>query len=539
MSAYPFARERRKHICLDGISGLLRVADRECRPTRPWINATHARPTVKSPLNHTRQQTNFSGISAGEFSPGILCMNDPSTVEQTRRWFVTWAAVLLGVGILMVHSSSVTSRPTNFELVHLSRHLIFLTIGLAAAFVSALIPPRLWKRLAPWLFFVTLVLLVLVLIPGLGTRVKGAQRWLRLGPVSMQPSELAKVTLPLFLGVLLERYRPLLRSWVTGPCLFVMPLVLMVPLVVLEPDLGTALFLCGGGATVLWLSGFPLRNFLAGIAALIPAVVYLVIHKPYQLQRITGFVATWSNFDKAPYQIQQSLATMGAGGIWGVGLGKGWQKLSFLPEANTDFVFAVIGEELGLLGTVSVVGLWGGLLVTGLKLLAPFPRGSFERVVGTTLLLQIVFQAALNVAVVTALVPPKGISHPLISCGGSNLVASLISLGLILGLSVTGRVPESTEIQDEGKYQREPKEPEQPVPSPTVPVAPPKTTRLISNPPTPVAEEPTETAPNPKEPLKGPTRRRVKTPQVTPEGQSTPAAEPSKSGKSRNSARST
>ncbi len=356
-------------------------------------------------------------------------------MEQDRRWFITLAGVLLGFGVLMVHSASITSRPTNFEQIHLSRHLMFVTLGLGLAAIAAVTPARILRALAPWLFAATLALLVIVLVPGIGTRVKGAQRWLRFGPVSLQPSELAKLALPLLLGAMLDRYRGLLRSWMIGPVWFCLPVALMVPLVLLEPDLGTALFLCFSAAVMLWLSGWPLRNFLAGLGAAIPAVVYLVINKPYQMQRITGFVATWTDLNQAPYQIQQSLATLGAGGMWGVGLGKGWQKLSFLPEANTDFVFAVIGEELGMLGTLSVVALWAGLLHFGLRLLSRLEPGSFERTVATTLLMQIVFQAALNIAVVTALVPPKGISHPLISCGGSNLVVSLISLGVIVSLS--------------------------------------------------------------------------------------------------------
>jgi cell division protein FtsW len=356
-------------------------------------------------------------------------------VELDRRWFVTLAAILLGFGILMVHSASITSRPTDFEQIYLSRHLIFMTIGLAFGGAAALLPPQGWRRLAPWIFLATLALLVVVLIPGIGTRVKGAQRWIRVGPLSMQPSELAKIALPLFLGSMIERYRSRLRTWLVGPILFLIPLGMMVPLVLLEPDLGTALFLCFGAAVMLWLAGWPLRNFAAAMGCAIPAVVYLVLHKPYQLRRIMGFIATWTDLNQAPYQIQQSLATLGAGGVWGVGLGKGWQKLSFLPEANTDFVFAVIGEELGLLGTLSVLALWGALLYSGLRLLSRLERGSFERIVGLTLLMQLIFQAALNVAVVTALVPPKGISHPLISCGGSSLVVSLLSLGIIISLA--------------------------------------------------------------------------------------------------------
>ena len=418
-------------------------------------------------------------------------------MEQDRRWFITLAAVLLGFGVLMVHSASITSRPTNFEQIHLSRHLMFVTLGLGLAALAAVTPARTLRALAPWLFAVTLVLLIIVLVPGVGTRVKGAQRWLRFGPVSLQPSELAKLALPLMLGALLHRYRGYLRSWIIGPLLFCLPVTLLVPLVLLEPDLGTALFLCFSAAVMLWLTGWPIRNFLGGLAATLPVVVYLVINKPYQLQRITGFVATWTDLNQAPYQIQQSLATLGAGGFWGVGLGKGWQKLSFLPEANTDFVFAVIGEELGLLGTLSVVALWAGLLQFGLRLLSRLESGSFERTVASTLLLQIVFQAALNIAVVTALVPPKGISHPLISCGGSNLVVSLISLGVIVSLSNAPRRPISASILDERRsvvINRRTFDLPPVVPQPTAAVSPKPTRRRTPKSPKPVVVEEPATA---------------------------------------------
>src|SRR5262249_16692312 len=149
----------------------------------------------------------------------------------------------------------------------------------------------------------------------------------------------------------------------------------------------------------------------------------------------TGFLETWTNWDAAPYQIKQSLVTFGAGGIFGAGIGKGWQKLSFLPEANTDFIFAVIGEELGLVGTVGLVILWCAFYLTGMRLLSELDNRSFEFLAGFSLLTMLTLQAMLNVAVVTALVPPKGISHPLISVGGSNLVVCLLSLGIVLSLT--------------------------------------------------------------------------------------------------------
>ena len=352
-----------------------------------------------------------------------------------RQLFVSLALLLVGFGMLMVHSASVTSWPTEFEQVHLSRHLSFLAAGLIAAAIAATRPPEFWRRIAPWLFVLTILLLLLVMVPGIGARVKGAQRWIRFGGMSAQPSELAKIALPLMMCWMLERNRPRLSHFFSGTIPFLLPVAMTVPLVLIEPDLGTSVFLLGGAALVLFSGGWPIRNFVIGAAVAIPASLSLLVMKPYQRQRIVGFIETWADFETAPYQLQQSLVSLGAGGLTGVGLGRGWQKLSFLPEANTDFVFAVIGEELGLLGTLSLVVLWCGLYLTGLRMLGRLNPLSFSFVAGFVLLTQLVGQAMLNVAVVTAMVPPKGISHPLISAGGSNLVVSLLALGIVVSLS--------------------------------------------------------------------------------------------------------
>jgi len=189
---------------------------------------------------------------------------------------------------------------------------------------------------------------------------------------------------------------------------------------------------------LLFVSGWPLRNFLLGGALVVPAVAFIISQKPYQQERIRGFVMTWVDWEQAPYQVRQSLLALGVGGTQGTGIGKGWQKLSFLPESNTDFVFAVAGEELGLPATLGVMLTWLLIYLCGLGLLKPLEPKSFPFLAGVTLLTQIVMQAALNVAVVTAMVPPKGISHPLISYGGSNLVMSLIGLGIVISLTRTG-----------------------------------------------------------------------------------------------------
>lgn len=356
-------------------------------------------------------------------------------MDFDRKLFLALSGVLLGVGVLMVYSASVTSRPTEYETVYLSRHLAAVVVGLLLAGLAATVPAERWRRWAPGLFWGVLLLLVAVLIPGLGTRAKGAQRWLRFQGFSLQPSELAKIALPLWTCALIHARHDRLSGWWSGTLPVLWPTCLLVPLVLVEPDLGTAAFLLGGTLVALYLGGWPWSRFAFGLALLIPTSAGILLLKPYQQRRIIGFLETWSDLDAAPYQIKQSLVTLGAGGWLGEGLGKGWQKLSFLPEANTDFVFAVVGEELGLVGTLGLIAVWCGVYLSGIRLLSVHHVRSFPFLAGVTLLTQLVVQALLNVAVVTAMVPPKGISHPLVSVGGSNLVVSLMTLGLIWGLS--------------------------------------------------------------------------------------------------------
>lgn len=342
--------------------------------------------------------------------------------------------MLLSIGLIMVMSASITSRPSTSEQIYLSRHLLFLVIASTAGSVAASLPVRFWFRTAPWAFALTVLLLILVLTPGVGSEVNGARRWLRYGPLSLQPSEIAKVTLPLYLCWVVERRRDRFgRIAVATPPLI--PIAVTVFLVLQEPDLGTSVFLCLTSMICLFVAGWPLRQFVLAGGLAVPFAAGVVALKPYQRERIEGFLAAWRSFDEAPYQIQQSLTTLGVGGLAGVGVGRGWQKLSFLPEANTDFVLAVIGEELGLIGTLGVVTLWVALFATGVRLFSQTPPRTFAFVAGVTLLTQLVLQAAINTCVVTALLPPKGIPHPLVSYGGSSLLASLSAVGIIVSLS--------------------------------------------------------------------------------------------------------
>jgi len=360
--------------------------------------------------------------------------------RDMRRLFVGLICVLVGVGVQMVHSASLTSMPSQAETVFLSRHLIYLTFAACCGFIAAQVQPDTLQQLArPGLMALT-ALLVLVLVPGIGTTVNGSQRWLRYGMMSLQPSELGRLVLPIMAADLLTRLRSTRYPLRTVPRT-ILPLVIVLPLVAKEPDLGATVFLATGYLMALFVGGWPLRYFAVSTMLAIPAAASLLILKPYQLQRITGFIAAWKDASQAPWQIRQSLLSMGAGGLHGTGVGSGWQKLSYLPEANTDFVFAVIGEELGLAGTLTLVILWMGVLLTGRAALQHLRRDSFAWILGTTLVLQLVFQALANVAVVTAMVPPKGVPHPLISYGGTNLLVNVVAVGIVVAMARGGRIP--------------------------------------------------------------------------------------------------
>jgi len=347
-------------------------------------------------------------------------------------------AILLCVGVQMVQSASLTSRPSRQDELFLTRHLLWLSIAMTAAWCVSRLTAEQLERYARTLFWCFALLITAVLIPGIGTRINGAQRWIRFSGLSLQPSELGRLILPMVAAAEVLRQKRSGSCTLDGLPRTLLPLVVSIPLVVAEPDLGAAVFLTTGFLLALFFAGWPLRYFVLCGLLLAPAAAGLLVLRPYQLQRITGFVETWRDPAAAPWQIRQSLLSLGSGGLQGTGIGRGWQKLSYLPEANTDFVFAVIGEELGLAGTLTICFVWIVFYFTGRSVLAPLPRDSFAWVVGTTLLTQLVLQAMANIAVAVALVPPKGVPHPLVSYGGTNLLVSLAAVGLVLGLARSG-----------------------------------------------------------------------------------------------------
>ena len=377
---------------------------------------------------------NKAEFHPAENSLRISAIDQRSERDSLRRLLIGLIAVLVCIGIQMVQSASLTSRPSEQDSVFLGKHLGYLVISLLCAAVASQLRAEWLQKHATTFFYGLVILLVALLIPGIGSRINGAQRWLRCGGLSLQPSELGRIILPLMAATIITAQRTTTGFTVSTIPKTLLPL-LTLPLIAIEPDLGATVFLGAGFILALFLGGWPLRYFVACGLLVVPAAASLLILKPYQMERIRGFMAAWQDLSQAPWQVRQSLLSIGSGGLKGTCIGGGWQMLSYLPDANTDFVFAVIGEELGLLGTMTVCFVWIAVFLTGRAALRHLARTSFEWILGTTLLLQLVLQAMANIAVVTALVPPKGVPHPFISYGGTNLLVSLTAIGLIVGMS--------------------------------------------------------------------------------------------------------
>lgn len=343
---------------------------------------------------------------------------------------------LLGMGVVMVYSSDwVSSIGARGGPSGLHRHMIALGIGTGAMVGLVWFD---YRRLEPlWYVWLALALagLVLVLIPGIGTLQNGARRWIRLGPmIGFQPSEFAKVALVLFMASWASRYQGRMHEFLRG---FLFPLLVVVALAVLtilEPDFGTAGFIVTLGIMLLVVAGSRWVYIGAAGVAFVPLLLLLVLQATYRKARILAFMDPWNDALGAGYHIIQSWIALGSGGFLGEGLGRGHQKLFFLPECSGDFIFATLGEELGFVGALFVVLLFALLAWQGLRVSLK-ANEPFGQVLALGLTFMLCYQAVFNMAVVLGCVPTKGIPLPFISSGGSSLLLSMVAVGLLLNVS--------------------------------------------------------------------------------------------------------
>lgn len=340
------------------------------------------------------------------------------------------------VGLVMVFSASAIVAGNRFQDpgFFLKRQVAWLALGLLLMHLTSRIDYTLWKKLSIPMLLGMLLLLVMVLVPGIGVAAKGARRWLRLGPISMQPAEMVKLVTAIYMAAYLTRKGDKITSFREGLLPALIVLGLLSGLVLLEPDFGTVVVLGLVTVGMCFLAGARVSHLLTLGLCAIPLVLMLILGSSYRRQRLMTFLAPWKEASAAGFQITQSFLAFGSGGPFGVGLGEGKQKLYFLPEAHTDFVLALVGEELGLVGTATVILLFAVFVWRGFQI-ATRARVPFGRYLGMGITLLIGGQALVNAAVVTGLLPTKGLTLPFVSYGGSSLVVSLIGVGVLLSIS--------------------------------------------------------------------------------------------------------
>jgi len=364
-------------------------------------------------------------------------------VRARERMPFAWDGVTLGlvaalllVGIIMVTSASMSVAAKEFgnPFYFLERQFLFGLCGVLLAWVVTRIPAELWEKHSLALLLLGLALLLLVLIPGLGAKINGARRWMRVGPMNFQVSELAKVLVLTWVCSYCVRKRAELETTFPGLLKPVGLLGVAGVLLLAEPDFGAATVLFATGFAVLFVAGARLRYVLFLVSTVAAAFAVLALTSAYRLKRLTVFLHPWDDPFNGGFQLTQSLIAIGRGGWFGVGLGSSIQKLFYLPEAHTDFVFAVLAEELGLVGVIGVIGLFVALAWRAVQIsrMASQAGLKFQSYVALAFGMWLGLQAIVNIGVNMGVLPTKGLTLPLLSYGRSSLIVSLGWLGVLL-----------------------------------------------------------------------------------------------------------
>lgn len=354
------------------------------------------------------------------------------------------ASVLVGITVLLVALGLVMLASTSgVQAQHLYgnplhffyRQLMWVGIGLVAGLICSRVHYRVWSTLALPLALVCVVLLIACLAPGIGRTINGSARWIRLGPINFQPSELAKFGMVALLAWWMARYQRKADRFMAGALIPLALLGLMLVLILIEPDYGTTMLIAAVGVCILFVAGS--RWDYLVIASVLGMVVLtlLIMQNAERMGRITTYRDPLRYFRTDGYQLANALFAFVDGGPWGRGFGRGMQKLAYLPEAHTDFIYAIIGEELGLPGSLAVVLLFAGFFLCGLRIALRAPD-KFGQLLGFGLTVMLTMQAAINIGVVTGCLPTKGLALPFISFGGSSMLVSMIFVGILVNIAL-------------------------------------------------------------------------------------------------------
>jgi len=342
---------------------------------------------------------------------------------------------LVGIGIVMVYSASSAVALEKFggDTYFLKRQAIFSLIGIITLVVCSHIPFRLYRSLTYPLLFTAMGLLIAVQATGWGVSAGGSIRWLRLGPITFQPAEVTRLALIIFLAYSLSKKQDTIKQLSIGfvPHLLVL-FIFSVPLM-LQPDFGSVVILAALTWLMMFVGGVPVRHLAAALLPLVPIGYFLMVNAPYRIKRLISFLNPWQYPADEGYQIIHSMMAFGTGGLWGAGIGKGYQKLFYLPEPHTDFIFAVIGEELGFWGVVFILGLYAIILWRG-ACIAGRCEDDFGMLVATGITFALGLQISINMGVCLGLLPTKGLTLPFLSYGGTSLLLNMACIGILMNI---------------------------------------------------------------------------------------------------------
>lgn len=349
---------------------------------------------------------------------------------------LTACLLLMGIGLVMIASASSAVADTNTgnTFHYFTRHMVYIVIALIAGGVTLLVPMSAWQRYSGWLLVLAFVVLILVLIPGIGREVNGSRRWIGVGSFNIQPSELAKLIMVIFIAGFLVRRKEEVKQRLRGLLKPLFLAALMALLFYFEPDFGAVVVMLGSVVVMLYLGGVRLLLSLPLLCILLAVLGYVVRFESYRMARLASFTNPWEDQYGAGYQLTQALIAFGRGEWIGLGLGNSIQKQFFLPEAHTDFVFSVLAEELGMLGALTTLGLFVFVSIRALFIgvWAEQAKQYYSAYVAYGLALLWIGQVVINLGVNVGLLPTKGLTLPFISYGGSSLVVCCISLAILL-----------------------------------------------------------------------------------------------------------
>jgi cell division protein FtsW len=344
--------------------------------------------------------------------------------------------VLLGIGLVAIYSSSSFLAEHRYQdsNFYLAKQGFFVIIGLFLLLIVKNIPVERYKGLAYPLLLISFLLLIMVFIPGIGKRVGGSLRWIKIGPLVLQPSELVKLSLAVYMAYSMSKKGNLMSSFSKGVFPHLVIAGAFMSLILIQPDLGTTVIIGSWLMILLFVAGMNIYHLIGmGILAC-PAVYYLITHEQYRLHRLLAYLKPWEDPQGFGFQIIHSFLAFGSGGIFGVGLGNSKQKLLYLPESHTDFILSILAEELGLIGIAIIILLFIVLILRGLKIALDAPDlYSSYLALGVTILMGL--QVIINMGVVMGLLPTKGLTLPFLSYGGSSLLVNMVGVGILMSIS--------------------------------------------------------------------------------------------------------